>query len=95
MAKMSEGEIQARMPEAKGWERLGDMLVQTWGFASARRALEFVNQVAGLAEQADHFPDVVLSYRNVRVEISTHDEGGLTPADFDLATAINAIPTDR
>lgn len=95
MAKMSEGEIQARMSEAKGWERHGDMLVQSWGFASARRALEFVNQVAGLAEKADHFPDIVLSYRTVRVELSTHDAGGVTEADFEVATAINGLPTDR
>lgn len=95
MAKMSEGEIQDRMSEAKGWDRLGDMLVQSWGFASARRALEFVNHVADLAEKADHYPDIVLSYRTVRVELSTHDAGGLTAADFEVAAAINAISTDR
>ncbi len=95
MAKLSEAEIQTRLPEVKGWERHGDMLVRSWRFASARRALEFVGQVVGLAEKTNHFPDVVLSYRDVRVELSTHDSGGLTPEDFALASSINALPTDR
>ena len=46
MAKLSEPEILAKMPIAKGWERHGDMLVRSWQFPSFRRALEFVNQVA-------------------------------------------------
>ena len=45
MSKLSEPEILARLPLAKGWERHGDMLVRTWQFPSFRRAMEFVNQV--------------------------------------------------
>lgn len=95
MAKLSEADIQARLAGVKDWERHGDMLVRSWRFASARRALEFATQVVALAEKADHYPDVILSYRDVRIELSTHDAGGLTPDDFDLAAAIDAIPTDR
>lgn len=95
MAKMSEPEILQRLPTAKGWERHGDMLVRSWQFPSFRRALEFVNHVAGLAEKQDHHPDIVLSYREVRLELSTHSEGGLTDVDFALASEINALPTDR
>lgn len=95
MAKLSEPEILARLPDARGWERHGDMLVRSWQFPSFRRALEFVNQVAALFDKHDHHPDIVLSYRDVRVELSTHSDGGLTPRDFELATSINALPTDR
>jgi 4a-hydroxytetrahydrobiopterin dehydratase len=95
MAKLSEPEILERMPTAKGWERHGDMLVRSWQFPSFRRALEFVNQVAALAEKSDHHPDIVLSYRQVRLELSTHSDGGLTPLDFEFASEINALPTDR
>lgn len=95
MSKLSEPEVLARMPEAKGWDRLGDMLVRTWHFASYRRALEFVNAAAALAEAAEHYPDLVLSYRSVRAELSTHSAGGLTPADFELAAKLSAVPTDR
>jgi 4a-hydroxytetrahydrobiopterin dehydratase len=95
MAKLSEPEVLARMPSAKGWERHGDMLVRSWQFPSFRRALEFVNQVAALAEKADHHPDIILSYRKVRLELSTHSDGGLTERDFRFASEINALPTDR
>jgi len=95
MAKLSEPEILAKMPLAKGWERHGDMLIQSWQFPSFRRALDFVNQVAALAEKADHHPDIILSYRKVRLELSTHSDGGLTDLDFAFATEINALPMDR
>jgi 4a-hydroxytetrahydrobiopterin dehydratase len=95
MAKLSEPEIVEKMPGAKGWERHGDMLVRSWQFPSFRRALEFVNQVAALAEKSDHHPDIVLSYRKVRLELSTHSDGGLTDQDFDFASEINTLPTDR
>ena len=58
MAKLSEPEILRPDAAAKGWERLGDMLVRSWQFPSFRRALEFVNQVAALAEKFDHHPDI-------------------------------------
>jgi 4a-hydroxytetrahydrobiopterin dehydratase len=95
MPKMSESDIHAQLPSTKGWDRLGDMLVRTWQFPSSRRALEFVNQVAAVAERAGHYPDIIFSFRSVRVELSTHSEGGLTSRDFDLAFEINALPTDR
>lgn len=95
MPKLSEPEILARLPMAKGWERHGDMLVRTWQFPSFRRAMEFVNHVGSLLEKTEHYPDVVVSYRTVRIEISTHDVGGLTERDFELIVAINEVPTDR
>jgi 4a-hydroxytetrahydrobiopterin dehydratase len=95
MPKLSEPEILERMAVAKGWERHGDMLVRSWQFPSFRRALAFVNQVAGLAEKFDHHPDIVLNYRSVRLELSTHSEGGLTDQDFSFASEVNAFPDDR
>ena len=95
MPKLSEPEIIAKLPMAKGWERHGDMLIRSWQFPSFRRALEFVNQVAAMAEKNDHHPDIILSYRKVRLELSTHSDGGLTERDFVLASELNALPTDR
>jgi len=95
MPKLSEPEILQKMPTAKGWERHGDMLVRSWQFPSFRRALEFVNNVAALAEKHDHHPDIVLSYRTVRLEVSTHSDGGLTDRDFTFVAEANALPSDR
>jgi len=95
MPKLNEPEIVGRMPAAKDWERLGDMLVRSWQFPSSRRALEFVNQVAAVADRLDHHPDIILSYRTVRLELSTHADGGLTEHDFILAAEVGALPVDR
>ncbi len=95
MSKLSEAEILERLPLAKGWERHGDMLVRTWNFSSFRRAMEFVNEVAVLIEKLEHHPDLIVSFRTVRIEMSTHDVGGLTTLDFDLIGEINALRTDR
>jgi 4a-hydroxytetrahydrobiopterin dehydratase len=95
MPKLSEPEIMSQMPAAKGWDRLGDMLVRSWQFPSFRRALEFFNQAAAVAERSDHYPDVTLSYRTVRIELSTHSAGGLTDADFKMAAELNSLFVDR
>ena len=95
MSKLSEAEILERLPKAKGWDRHGDMLVRTWQFPSFRRALEFLNNVAVLLEKSEHYPDLVLNFRTVRVEMSTHDVGGLTDRDFLLIGEINEVPIDR
>ena len=95
MSKLTEVEIANRMSDVKGWERHGDMLIRSWQFPSFRRALEFVNQVAGLCEKHDHHPDIILSFRNVRLELSTHEHAGLTERDFSFAVEVGALPVDR
>ncbi|GAC1452097.1 MAG: hypothetical protein NVSMB9_37100 [Isosphaeraceae bacterium] len=95
MAKLSEPAILEKLPNAKGWERHGDMIVRSWQFPTFRRALEFVNQTAALGEKFNHYPDIILSYRDVRLELSTHSDGGLTEQDFAFASEVNALPTDR
>lgn len=96
MPKLTETEVRDRVPKlAKGWQHLGDMLVRTWQFHSPQRAVEFVNRVAEIATRLDHHPDITLSFREVRVELATHSEGGVTEADFDAAREFDAISTDR
>jgi 4a-hydroxytetrahydrobiopterin dehydratase len=95
MPKLNEPDIVSRMSAAKDWERLGDMLVRSWQFPSSRRALEFVGLVVALAERLDHHPDIILSYRTVRLELSTHADGGLTEDDFAFAAEVDALPVDR
>ncbi len=91
MAKLSEPEILEKLSTAKGWDRHGDMLVRSWQFPSFRRALEFVNQIAALAEKADHHPEWSNVYNKVDVVLTTHDAGGLSPRDIALARAIDGL----
>ena len=57
MPKLTEAEIAGRLPSARGWERLGDMLVRSWQFPSSRRALEFVTEVV---ERAGRTTEIVI-----------------------------------
>jgi len=54
-------------------------------------AMDFVNIVAGKAEAAGHHPDIDIRYNKVRLALVSHDAGGLTQRDFDLAEAIEAL----
>ena len=58
-------------------------------------ALLFVNSVGFLAEANNHHPDIMIQYRNVTLTLSTHDAGGLTEKDFELASKIDALENLR
>jgi 4a-hydroxytetrahydrobiopterin dehydratase len=88
MALLTETEIQQRLKRLPGWERRGQEIRRTWAFADFKAAMAFVNRVAGLADAADHHPDIDIRYSKVTLVLSTHDAGGLTARDFALAEAI-------
>jgi 4a-hydroxytetrahydrobiopterin dehydratase len=61
--------------------------MRTFQFQDFVAALRFVNRVADLAERAGHHPDIDIRYNRVRLGLTTHDAGGLTGKDFELAAA--------
>ena len=82
------GECLAQVPE---WARAGQAIGRTYQFKSFRQAVAFVVQVADAAENADHHPDIDIRYRKVTLLLTTHDSGGLTVNDFELAAACDAL----
>ncbi|MEX2255024.1 MAG: 4a-hydroxytetrahydrobiopterin dehydratase [Acidimicrobiia bacterium] len=88
--KLSDSEVDQALTRLGGWNREGDVIVNWYELPSFPAAIEFVGRVAELAEAADHHPDLDIRYTRVRVALSTHDAGGLTQKDFDLATRIEA-----
>lgn len=85
MSALSADEVQARLSKLSGWQIQSGQLVKTFHFKSFRGSLDFVNRVGELAEQAGHHPDIDIRYNQVRLSLVTHDAGGLTAKDFDLA----------
>ena len=81
-------QISTRLSALAGWEREGDEIVKTFELPTFPDAIAFVGRIAERAEAADHHPDLDIRYRKVRVALSTHDAGGLTELDFDLASEI-------
>jgi 4a-hydroxytetrahydrobiopterin dehydratase len=74
------------------WCRDGQAIVREWTFADFKGAVAFVNRVADAAEAANHHPDILVhGWNKVRLELSTHSQGGLTEADFGLAARIDLL----
>jgi 4a-hydroxytetrahydrobiopterin dehydratase len=74
-----------------GWALLGGSLVKTVVCAGFTGALAFVGAVGALAEEADHHPDIDIRYNRVTLALVTHDSGGITRLDLDLARAIDEV----
>jgi 4a-hydroxytetrahydrobiopterin dehydratase len=77
--------------QPSGWDNQdGARLVKTFRFPDFVQALAFVNRIGRIAEAEGHHPDLLLSWGKVRVELTTHDAGGVTEKDFSLAAKIDA-----
>jgi 4a-hydroxytetrahydrobiopterin dehydratase len=88
--KLVDAEIELALATLPGWNRDGDAIVRKYKFADFVHAFAFMTRVALLAEKADHHPEWSNVYNRVEVRLTTHDAGGLTRRDIDLATAIDA-----
>jgi 4a-hydroxytetrahydrobiopterin dehydratase len=78
-------------PDAPDWDLVDGQLVKVVVCASFTAALDFVVAVGGLAEEADHHPDIDIRWRTVRLALVTHDAGGITDLDLALARAVDAL----
>jgi 4a-hydroxytetrahydrobiopterin dehydratase len=89
MAALSEAEIASRLKSLPDWKVEAGELTRTFAFKDFLGSLAFVNKVGELAEKAGHHPDIDIRYSRVRLALVTHDAGGITTKDFDLAAAAN------
>lgn len=90
--RLSDGEIQVRMADLPDWELNGDVIQSERQFADFVEAIAFVNRLVEPAEAAGHHPDIAISYNTVTITLTTHDVGGLTELDFEMAAVISEIP---
>ena len=88
---LSEAEIAEALRGLPGWTREGGALRRTFRFAGFPEAVAFVDRLVAPAEAANHHPDLLVSYDKVHVTLTTHDAGGLTRKDVDLAHAIDRL----
>ena len=89
--KLTEDDIARELATLPGWERRGDAIARTFDFPRFADGIAFVNRVAAAADAADHHPDVDIRYTRVTCVLSTHDAGGITPADVRLAREIDQL----
>lgn len=90
--RLSEEQIGDHLSARPGWRREGEEIVRDFKFENFKQAMAFVNRVAAEAEAMDHHPDILIhGWNNVRLRVMTHDKGGLTAKDFDLAARIEPL----
>jgi 4a-hydroxytetrahydrobiopterin dehydratase len=88
---LDDAEIQRRLAALDGWRLVGGKLDRTFRFARFVEAFGFMASAALVAEKLDHHPEWSNVYATVHVQLTTHDAGGLTSLDFELAEAMNAL----
>ncbi|RAY14871.1 4a-hydroxytetrahydrobiopterin dehydratase [Actinomadura craniellae] len=93
--RLDEATIAARLAELPGWTRAGDEIRRTFQAPDFLTGVRIVNEVAVAAEAANHHPDIDIRWRRVSFALTTHDAGGLTDLDFDLARRIQTFATEH
>lgn len=82
---LTEKQIAERLVTLTDWSQVNDAIQRTYQFKDFMASMAFVNKVAGLAEKANHHPDILIRWNKVTLTLSTHDSGGITQKDFELA----------
>lgn len=89
--KLSQAELKKRIALLPKWRIVRGKLHREFKFADFTRAFGFMTSVALLAEKRNHHPDWSNGYDKVVIDLVSHDVGGLSARDFELATAIDTI----
>ena len=88
---LTEDEIDGALRGLPEWTRAERSISASYQFAGFPGAMAFVNHVAGMAERANHHPDIDIRWNKVLIRLSTHSDGGLTDKDFALAEQIDRL----
>jgi len=91
MDTLNQEQIEAALGELGEWGFEGEALTRTFRFADFVHAIDFVEHVADVAEQSKHHPDIDIRYNKVTLRLSTHNAGGVTKRDVELAKAIEHL----
>lgn len=84
---LDDEEIDAQLPG--NWERNGEEITRTFEFDDYLEGVEFAREVGELAEEEFHHPEIIINYEEVEVRYTSHEEGGITDQDIEMAERTN------
>jgi 4a-hydroxytetrahydrobiopterin dehydratase len=84
-------ELDAALKKFPEWEVEGEAITRTIEFEEFSEAIDFVNDLAEIAEEAQHHPDIDIRYTRITVALTTHDVGGVTELDIQLAQRVDNL----
>ena len=88
MARLGDDELQQAIANLPEWRAEDGVLRKEFRFKTFAGAMKFINQVADIARSTRHHPEIWNSYNQVRLTLTTHDEGGVTEKDVEFACAV-------
>ena len=88
---LTDSEVRAALEKLPGWKVNGKAIERKFEFPDFKQAMLFVNRIADAAEEANHHPDISISYNKVTLGLISHDSGGVTNRDVKMAGRINEI----
>lgn len=91
MKKLTEEQINKELETLKGWEYHENAIHTSFEFTDFKDTFSLMTRIAFEAEAQQHHPEWTNVYNSLSISLSTHDAGGVTQKDFDLAKAIEAI----
>jgi len=89
--KLSEVEISSAIAQLAGWSVVDYKLQKNFKFRNFVDAFGFISKVAIIAEKMDHHPEFFNVYNKVKIDLTTHDAGGISALDFELAQKIDKL----
>ncbi len=90
---LSDDEIESQLPDS--WDREGDEIARTYEFDDYLHGVNFAQMVGEIAEAQVHHPEIVIGYKTVEVRLTSHEEGGITDKDTEMADLIETERTQR
>jgi 4a-hydroxytetrahydrobiopterin dehydratase len=91
MEKLTSAQIKTALASVPEWKQEDSSITRTFQFKDFPAAIKFVDSLAQIAEKEWHHPDIDIRWNKVRLVLSTHDAGGLTEKDFNLAKKFDAL----
>jgi 4a-hydroxytetrahydrobiopterin dehydratase len=88
--KLTDTQIEKGIAELRGWFIEGNSIKKSFSLDDHIVAMGFVNRIAMVAEVMNHHPEIQMVYNKVAITLSTHDAGGVTELDLELAQKIEA-----
>lgn len=91
MEKLTSTQVKSALASVPAWKQEDSSITRTFEFKDFPAAIKFVDDLAKIAEKEYHHPDIDVRWNKVRLVLSTHDAGGLTEKDFNLAKRFDAL----
>ena len=91
MSCLSNSDIQYAISDLNGWEFKNNAIHKIFTFESYLNSIAFINRLAGIAEENNHHPDMVVGWCKIDVAFTSHDQGGVTTACIDMAKKAESV----